>query len=176
VADNVSDKKEEFKLPKRSFTTEFWVGVFTIAGLLCFSYLAIHIASIKISRSGYYQIAAIFSNISGLKVGAPVEIAGVRIGEVSNIVLKDTDAVVTLEIKDDVQLRDDDIAQIRTKGIIGDKYFKIAPGGSEDMVAANGQLSETESAVEFEDILGKIIHSLNKDEEPKPNPEPAAAL
>ena len=61
-----------------------------------------------------------------------------------------------------VQLREDDIAQIRTKGIIGDKYVKISPGGSEHMMEAKGQIQDTESAVEFENIIGKFIHSMDK--------------
>ena len=151
------------ELPKKSFTAEFWVGFFALIGCLCFGYLAINLAGMKLSSAGYYKVKAEFSNIAGLKVGAPVEIAGVQVGEVDDINLADTDAILTMQIKNHVKLRDDDIAQIRTKGIIGDKYIKIAPGGAEESIAPGGELSETESAVEFEDILGKFIHSLDKE-------------
>jgi phospholipid/cholesterol/gamma-HCH transport system substrate-binding protein len=147
-------------LPKRTFTTEFWVGVFALLGCLSFAYLSINLANMKLTNAGYYQVQAEFANISGLKVGAPVEIAGVQVGEISDISLKNTDAVVTLQIKNGVKLRDDDIAQVRTKGIIGDKYLKISPGGSQENIPAGGELSETESSVEFEDVLGKLIHKM----------------
>lgn len=152
------DKKVD--LPKRSFTAEFWVGVFAIVGCLCFAYLAVNLASIRLTNSGYYFVTAQFTNVSGLKRGAPVEIAGVQIGEVNEISLEDTDAVLVLQIRDGIPLREDDIAQVRTKGIIGDKYIKISPGGSEDIIPNGGKLVETESTVEFEDILGKVIHRL----------------
>ena len=159
----MSDTKEQVQLPKRSFTAEFWVGFFAILGCLCFAYLSINLAGMKISNAGYYEVKAEFANIAGLKVGAPVEIAGVRVGEVSKISLNNTYAVLNMLIKENITLRDDDIAQIRTKGIIGDKYIKIAPGGSPELVKAGDELSETDSAVEFEDIIGKIIHKLESD-------------
>jgi len=159
----MSNNEETVELPKRSFTAEFWVGFFGILGCLCFGYLSVTLAGMKLSNAGYYPVLAEFSNIAGLKVGAPVEIAGVPVGEVSDITLNDTDALLTLQILDNVRLRDDDIAQIRTKGIIGDKYIKIAPGGSEDTVLPGGELSDTESAVEFEDIIGKFIHHMESD-------------
>ncbi len=115
----------------------------------------------RFSNSGRYTVQAEFDSVAGLKVGAPVEIAGVEIGEVVNITLgsvNEVAAMVSLQINDSVKLRDDDIAAIRTKGIIGDRYVKIVPGGSKDIVKAGGNLSETESAVEFEEIIGKLIH------------------
>jgi len=154
----VAEKKPEFIPPKRSFTTEFWVGVFALIGVGCFAYLAINIASIRLSDSGYYEVQAEFDSVSGLKAGAPVEIAGVEIGEVGKIDLSGTSALITLRIEDGVKLRDDDIAAVRTKGIIGDRYIKIVPGGSEKIINAGEKVADTESAVEFEEVIGKLIH------------------
>lgn len=149
-----------FVPPPKNFTVEFWVGLFAIAGVFCFAYLAINIARIRLSNAGYYVVTAEFRSVSGLKLGAPVEIAGVEIGQVTDISLKGTDAVVSLRIHDEVKLRDDDVAAIRTKGIIGDRYIKLVPGGSSSTVAPGSQLGDTESAVEFEEIIGKLIHRM----------------
>ncbi len=157
---NEKDEKVEFVPPKKSLTVEFWVGVFCLLGVFCFGYLAISIASIRISESGYYDVKAEFDSIAGLKSGAPVEIAGVEIGEVKGFALNNVSAVVTLRIMEGVKLRDDDIAAIRTKGIIGDRYIKIIPGGSEKQVNNGGKIGDTESAVEFEEIIGKLIHRM----------------
>ncbi|MCB0322807.1 MAG: outer membrane lipid asymmetry maintenance protein MlaD [Bdellovibrionales bacterium] len=158
-------QREEFALPRRSFTVEFWVGVFTLIGVACFSYLAINIAGMKLSNAGYYMIQARFANVAGLQVGAPVEIAGVQIGEVNNVKLNETEALVSMQIREGIAVRDDDIAQIRTKGIIGDKYIRISPGGSTEHLQPGAELSDTESAVEFEEIIGKFIHSLDGNDE-----------
>lgn len=147
-------------VPKKTFTVEFLVGMFAIAGLAAFAYVAVNIAGMKILQSGYYRVIAEFDNISGLKLGAPVEIAGVQIGQVEEIDLKSTNALVTLTIEDNVTLRADDIASIRTKGIIGDKYVKISPGASSDNIVAGGQIQDTESTVDLEDVIGKLIHRM----------------
>lgn len=142
---------------------QFWVGLFVILGILASSYLAINIAGMSFSNSGTYRISAEFNDISGLKDGAPVEIAGVRIGEVAGIRLNSTRAIADLLIKNEFQLRSEDIAQIRTKGIIGDKYVRISPGGSDIVLEPGEMITDTESSVDFEDIIGKFIYSLNKD-------------
>lgn len=154
--------QESFPIPKRGFMLEFLVGIFTIMGSLCFAYLAVNIAQIKFFRSGGKQIKAEFSNVSGLKSGAPVEIAGVQVGEVSKIALSGTSALLTLDIEDGVELRDDDIASIRTKGIIGDRYVKIIPGNSDKLIGAGQSIGDTESAVDLEEIIGKLIHQMSK--------------
>ena len=147
-------------LPKKSLTVEFWVGIFTILGTLAFAYLSVNVAGMKIYRSGIYRVNAEFNNVAGLKVGAPVEIAGVAVGEVEDIKLSDTSAMVTLAINNGVPLRDDDICAIRTKGIIGDRYIKIVTGSSSNLVKNNSKFTDTESAMEFEEIIGKLIHRM----------------
>jgi len=143
---------------------EFWVGAFIILGLLAFSYISINVARMKFSDRGYKNIHALFTDVSGLKLGAPVEVAGVQVGSVSKVHLEDTRALVTLQIEETFPVREDDIAQIRTKGIIGDKYVRLSPGGSEDLIGDGGKLLDTESSVDFEDVIGKFIHSLDKDD------------
>lgn len=157
----MSTNTATFQLPKRSFNTEFWVGIFALLGVGAFAYLAINIAGIRVSNAGFYEIYAEFNNVSGLKVGAPVEIAGVEIGEVTGIILKKEDptiARIAMRVQDAIKLRDDDIAAVRTKGIIGDRYIKVVPGGSEKLVPTGATLTETESAMEFEEVIGKFIH------------------
>ena len=156
--------QKEFVAPNRTFTVELLVGVFMLIGVGCFAFLAINIAQMKFLQSGYYQLRAEFGNISGLELGAPVEIAGVPIGEVKEIALKDTAAVVTMAIRNDVNLRDDDIASIRTKGIIGDRYVRISPGSSDQIVPHGGAIKDTESTVDIEEVIGKFIHRMGSDD------------
>lgn len=157
------------ELPPRTFTLEFLVGAFTLVGVAAVGYLAVGLGGLDFMSASKYTVIAQFDNISGLKYGASVEIAGVPIGEVTNIKLEDPAALVTLKISQDIKLRDDDIASIRTKGIIGDRYVKISRGASEKYIPEGGLMTETESVVDIEDIIGKIVHSLSgeKDEDPK---------
>ena len=151
-------------MPKRSISLEFFVGLFAAAGVAAAAYLAVGLAGLELNDSDNYTIYAEFDNISGLKYGASVEIAGVPIGVVSDINLNDPVARVALKLNRAVRIKDDDIASIRTKGIIGDRYVKISRGASDTFVPEGGTLFETESVVDIEDVIGKVVHSLTGDD------------
>ncbi len=159
-----SIKQKENKIPRRSFTTEFWVGLFMLISLMGAGYLSLGLGGMEFGGDNYYKIYAEFDNISGLNKGASVEIAGVPIGNVENVSLDDSIAIVELKINKDIKIRTDDIAAIRTKGIIGDRFVKISRGASPDFVKAGDTILETESVVDFEDLIGKIIHSVTGDD------------
>jgi phospholipid/cholesterol/gamma-HCH transport system substrate-binding protein len=137
---------------------ELVVGIFVLLGLSCLAYLAIHLGKMEVWGGGY-QVTATFDNISGLKVGAAVEVAGVDVGRVESIRLSPGDqAKVALRLEPGLKLHDDAIASIRTKGIIGDKFVKLSPGSSEKLISQGGKIRDTESAVEWEELISKYIH------------------
>lgn len=138
---------------------ELTVGMFMIVGLVCFSYLAISVGGVDWFNDKSYTLKARFVSIAGLKQGAVVEIAGVKVGKVEKITLDngDYEAIVELSVQDGVKLQEDSIASIRTAGIIGDRYVNIKPGGSEDIIEAGGTIIETESAISLEELISKYI-------------------
>jgi len=140
-------------------SVEMGVGVFVIAGLFCLAYLALRLGNIGLFKSETYQVLARFTSVSGLKEGAFVEVAGVRVGDVDRIELNIDEylADVYLNIEATVPLQDDAIASIRTQGIIGDKFVKITPGGSPDLLENGMELIETEPAISLEELISKYI-------------------
>ena len=138
-------------------STEITVGIFVLIGVACLSYLSVNLGDASIFVDPYYRVNAMFNSITGLKVGATVEIAGVPVGKVVDISLNENQANVALGIRKGVQLSDDTIASVRTKGIIGDMFIKLTPGGSEDMIKPGGMLVETESAISLEELISKYI-------------------
>lgn len=140
-------------------STEFVVGLFVIAGVLSFAWLSIKLGDVSLLKQDTYTVAARFTSISGLKEGAVVEIAGVRVGTVERINLdrNDYEAVVDIALKQDVSLQEDSIASIRTAGVIGDKYVNITPGGSDVLIKAGEKIRETESSISLEELLSKYI-------------------
>lgn len=144
----------------KRITLELIVGLFVLIGLLCLSWLSIKLGKMELLGGNYYEVSADFDSISGLKKGASVELAGVEVGRVDRIALepKNDRARVHLKINEGVRLQDDVIASVRTRGIIGDKFIKLSPGGSETIIAKNGRIRDTESAVDLEELLSKYIH------------------
>ena len=109
-----------------------------------------------------FELNARFNSVSGLRVGADVELAGVPVGRVAAITLDDNPtmprALVRMVLDRDLRLSEDTIASVKTSGLIGDKYINLQPGGMPDKVAAGGELTETESSVNLESLIGKIAH------------------
>ena len=139
---------------------ELVVGVFMLIGIVCLGYLSIKLGKMEFIGGDTYAVIAEFDSVSGLKQGASVEIAGVEVGRVDRIVFIPDKGVarVTLKLNSGVKLQDDVIAAVRTRGIIGDKFIKLKPGGSDRLVAPGGRVRETESSVDIEELLSKYIH------------------
>jgi phospholipid/cholesterol/gamma-HCH transport system substrate-binding protein len=137
--------------------TEISVGIFMMAGIACLVYLSVRLGSVDLFGSDTYVVSAKFGSIEGLEVAASVEIAGVPVGKVKKITLEENEARVEMEIKKGTRISDDTIASIRTKGIIGDKFIKLSPGGSEDLLGDKGALMDTESAISLEELVSKYI-------------------
>jgi phospholipid/cholesterol/gamma-HCH transport system substrate-binding protein len=143
----------------KNINTELIIGLFMIAGFLAFGYLSLQMGEFSIfDLEKSYRLEAEFDNVSGLKVGAVVEIAGVNIGKVARVGLgKQSLAEVTMLINQDIKITEDAIASIRTQGLIGDKYIKIIQGADEEMLEEGGVIFDTESAIDFEELVSKYI-------------------
>ncbi|EGB15271.1 Mammalian cell entry related domain protein [Pseudodesulfovibrio mercurii] len=134
------------------------VGIFVILGLLAVVYMSVKLGNVQLFSDKYYAIKANFTDISGLKVNAPVQMYGVEIGFVGEIGLDQEKGVaaVTMMLLKEVQLTDDAIAAIKTNGLIGDKYVKIVPGGLGDPVKPGDTLFNTQPAIDLEDLISKF--------------------
>lgn len=153
--------------------TEIIVGFFVLIGILCLGYLAIKLGKLELLGSGGYSVYADFSSVAGLKLGDPVEIAGVKIGRVEAMGLADDRARLQLRIEDNVKLQEDVIASVRSRGLIGDKFVLLAPGASDKIIPPRGRIRETESPPDITDLIGKLVggdltsKGETKDESPK---------
>ncbi len=140
---------------------EMTVGVFMLVGMFCLAYISIKLGKMELVGGDYYAVSAQFDSVSGLKPGARVEIAGVEVGKVDRISLEPKSgdrAVALLKIKSGVNITDDVIASVRTSGIIGDKFIKLKPGGSDKFLKNNSTIRETESSIDIEELVSKFIH------------------
>jgi len=141
----------------KKFDLELAVGLFIIAGILCLGYLSIKLGKMEIVGSKGYEIYGVFSNVGGLKVGSSVEIAGVTIGRVTSVSLGDYQARVVLNLPTDLKVQEDAIASVKTRGLIGEKYIEIAPGGSEEIIKPGGRIQDTQPAIDMEDLIAKYV-------------------
>ncbi|MDR3555814.1 MAG: outer membrane lipid asymmetry maintenance protein MlaD [Syntrophobacteraceae bacterium] len=144
---------------------EFGVGLFIILGLFCLGYLSFTLGNLGFGNDSYV-VKAVFSTVSGLKSRAQVMMAGVSIGEVKDIRLKNDRAEVLMSIQKKVKLEDDSIASVKTMGIIGDKYVSITPGASDTYLKNGGVIMETEAPLDIESLISKFVFGSMEQKKP----------
>lgn len=153
-------------MPNRK-SVEIGVGIFVTAGLLALLMLALQVSNLTLAREDGYVLQARFDNIGGLRVRSPVTMAGVRIGQVSDIrVDSETyEAVVTMRLTERAKLPKDTSAAILTSGLLGEQYVGLEPGGAEENLQSGDEIRLTQSALVLEQILGQFLFSQAAGEE-----------
>ncbi|HEX5646271.1 MAG TPA: outer membrane lipid asymmetry maintenance protein MlaD [Nitrospira sp.] len=137
---------------------ELIVGVFVLVGIVCLGYLSMKLGKLELVSGDIYEVEAPFNSASGLKPGAAVEIAGVEVGRVKSILLKNDQAVVRLAVHNEIKLYSDTFASIKTRGIIGEKFLALSPGGGGDPLQAGGTIRDTESGLDLEELVSQYVH------------------
>ena len=142
----------------KKYSIETTVGIFVVAGFICVGYMAVNLGRLALLAEDTYPLYARFSSVSGLRVGSAIDIYGIEVGRVSDLSI-DTErqmALITMKIKQGTKIYTDGSATIKTAGLIGDKYIKVDPGGSADLLKPGGLITETSIPADIEDLIGKV--------------------
>jgi phospholipid/cholesterol/gamma-HCH transport system substrate-binding protein len=142
---------------------EIGTGLFVLLGFVALLFLTTQLPSsglkLAAAKTGYH-ITAAFDNVGDLKVGSPVTMAGVNLGEVESIRIDWTTykAVVSMRIDNKYnRIPDDSDASIQTQGLLGGKFVGIGPGGSETFLKQGSQVTLTQSALVLESLINKFF-------------------
>lgn len=149
------------------------VGLFMLLGILAILVMVMNVSGITELKSSHkgYNVVADFSDIGGLKVRAPVTIAGVKIGEVTRIELQPgaLNAKVTMALRSDKRIPYEDVsARILTQGLLGSNYISIVPGfedadnKSHPYLRAGDVIAKTQEAVILENLIGQLLFNIKK--------------
>jgi len=141
----------------KKYTNETIAGVFVLIGLFCVGYMTVKLGDVSLLGDNNYELYARFTSVSGLRVGNPVEMLGLEIGQVAKFEMDQDNqqAIAELKIKKGIKIYDDAIASIKTAGLIGDKYVLIDPGGGGELLENGETITETESPVDIGDLISK---------------------
>lgn len=141
----------------KKYTHETIAGIFVLIGLICVAYMTAKLGNVSLLGDGNYTLYARFTSVSGLRVGNPVEMLGLEIGQVSGFDMdqENLQAIAELKIHKGIKIYDDAIASIKTAGLIGDKYIQIDPGGGGELLKNGGLITETESPVDIGELISK---------------------
>ena len=141
----------------KKYSAETVVGIFVLIGLLCVAYMTVKLGKVSLWGDDYNTFYARFGSVSGLRVGSPIEIYGIEVGRVTQLTINPEKQVasVELKVKKGIKIYDDATAAIKTAGLIGDKFVKIEPGGGGDVLKPGGNITETTSPTDIEDLISK---------------------
>lgn len=146
-------------------TLEIGTGLFVLLGFAALLFLTTQLPASGVKFAGQksgYHVTADFDNIGDLKVGSPVTMSGVRVGEVSGIHFDSRvyKAVVTMRIDPQYhEIPDDSFASIQTEGLLGGKYVGISPGGLDTYLKDGSRIDQTQSAIVLESLINKFFAS-----------------
>jgi phospholipid/cholesterol/gamma-HCH transport system substrate-binding protein len=141
----------------KQHSIETIVGIFVFLGLLCIGYMTVKLGKVSFLQGETYPLTAKFLSVTGLRTGNPVNMLGIEIGTVEKISMDQEiqKAVVMMKIKKGIMIYDDAIASIKTEGLMGDQYISIDPGGSGELLAAGGVITETQAPVDIIALISK---------------------
>lgn len=146
---------------KRQAKIEIWVGAFVLMSILALVMIAFQVSNFSSwKEKPSYHITALFDNIGGLKVRAPVKMSGVVIGRVTDISVDPVSFKARVSMKMEStynELPIDSSASILTSGLLGDQYVGIEIGGDEEYLQEGSQLDLTQSALVLEDLISQFL-------------------
>jgi phospholipid/cholesterol/gamma-HCH transport system substrate-binding protein len=139
---------------------DVWVGLFVLIGGVAILFLALQAANLlSLSFEPTYRITARFDNAGGLKPKAAVRSAGVVVGRVESITFDDQNfqAEVALALESRYAFPKDSSFKILTSGLLGEQYVGIDPGGNEVNLANGDVVTQTQSAIVLENLIGQFL-------------------
>ena len=146
-----------------SKTVEIGVGLFVALGLAALLMLAMKVSNLaELTAPEGYEVTARFENVGGLKVRAPVTMAGVRMGRVTHISFDDNsyEAVVRFSVNPRyARIPIDSSASIFTAGLLGEQYIGLDAGGDEAFLTDGGEIMLTQSAIVLEQVIGQFLYN-----------------
>lgn len=122
-----------------------------------------------------YELIARFPNANGIAAGTDVRVSGLKVGAVvsSELDPKTYQALVRLSVDRAVKLPTDSSAAITQEGILGGTYIALSPGGEPVMLAAGGEIIETQGGADMMGLIGSYVN--RSGDAPAAGAAPAAA-
>lgn len=140
-----------------TLSTEFKVGIFVVIGCLILIFMSFKVGKFKLFGGGKtYEVSVLFDNTEGLDKGGSVQISGVVVGRVKDIKLEGKKARVILELGEDIVLKKDASATIKTKGVLGEKFVELEPGDAQETIPKNGEIIYVKKTMDIDKLLASV--------------------
>ncbi len=113
-------------------TPEFKVGLMVVAVLAIIGIMSVKVSENPDIMGGQKEAWFLLKDASGLVKKSAIKMAGVNIGTIKDIRLKDGMARIDINIEGDIPLTTSSSVELKANGILGDKYIEVVPGNPQD--------------------------------------------
>lgn len=147
------------------------VGMFVAVGLMLLMTVIFLLGSEKRLFERQYTLVSHFEDISGLRLGAPVQLAGINVGTVENILFDDQIArknvkvIMKISNRFRERIKEDSVATIVTQGLLGDRMVSVTVGSPEKKSLEGGDELIAVSPTGFTELMTKgdaLVDNVNK--------------
>jgi virulence factor Mce-like protein len=145
-----SPKRRRIPLEDRNKT---WLGVIAVAVV---TVVIGAMLLIKVADVGYRHYTAHFLQAAALKVGNPITIAGIPVGEVTSMELAGDHVEAGLKVRDDIPLGAQSSASIKVTTILGSRYLSLEPAGEGSVPGNTFDLGHTEVPYDLQEALSDV--------------------
>ncbi len=155
---------------KNKTAQQIRVGIFVTVGLFLTMVVTFLLGDVSGLLEKKFTLYARFQDISGLRLGAPVFLAGINVGKVQEIhfpqILEEKKVVIVMGIRSNYQdrIRQDSTASIVTQGLLGDKAIFLTVGQPQfDKIADKGEIQVKDglSLDNFAEKGGELLENVN---------------
>jgi len=122
----------------RNLSTELKVGLLILVGVGVIVYSSVLVTGWKPGQGDTYTLYATFDNVAGLLPNSPVQVAGIKVGEVDRIELHEGQPRVAMQMLPRYRVHADARATIESLGILGDKYIELTLGSPSQPTLTDG--------------------------------------
>ncbi len=141
---------------KTRWDTDVKVGLFIILGAITLAIGVSIIGKFKWGKPEGYTITATFESVSGIERDSPVRMAGVRVGQVEKVFLKDGLANVVIRIVPEAVVREDSQIGVTSMGMLGEKYIEITSGSRSSPAVKPGGIVKGTEMVSLEKLISQF--------------------
>jgi len=146
---------------RQTRSVEIGTGLFVLLGMSSLFFLTTQTTGgDDFKAETVYTVEARFENIGSLRTRAPVTMAGVTIGRVTEVAFDPVSLEAVVHFVVDAQfdqIPDDFDAIILTSGILGSQYIGLQAGGSDMYLEEGSEILFTQSAIVLENLIGKFL-------------------
>lgn len=154
----MAEKHSIFKL-----SPEAKVGLFVLIGIILLVYMSLRVGGIQFGRAEGYTLYVKFDSAAGLDKDASVRVAGVEVGRVTDIMLKENKAQLTLKVRPEIKIGSDFTALLVTKGLLGERYVELLPGSPNAPLLGDGDEITRAASYADMDKLITILSDVSRD-------------